>query len=292
MGTLVVMRYPTRLFLGAADHTYVQCDTGGKAWSCWGGKTGGTALRSGTGSTRRANAIAEPNERGGITCYLINGVCHQAANRILFPAGILVLGARGYGLSSAIYGPYGRTSGPLGTCPAPFHRHSGVTGDLPECAAPTPRGARPRGGRGRSASDDRERRYLGDVLALYAGAERRMARERRLARPDLERFMTALFARQVDFALGPKVKKAVAQKLREVRLGVERSRAEIDDAFTQGKLKAAEFVKALDERINAFQRVAAEILEADQYQALFDLEPGEPVTLADPDIVKQAYPDQ
>ena len=44
MGTLVVMRYPTRLFADAADHTYVECAGGGKAWGCWGGKTGGTAL--------------------------------------------------------------------------------------------------------------------------------------------------------------------------------------------------------------------------------------------------------
>jgi hypothetical protein len=82
MGTLVVKHYPTALFANAADHTYVECGTGGKAWSCWGGQTGGAVLRQATGSTKRADAIAEPNERAGITCYLINGVCHQAANRI------------------------------------------------------------------------------------------------------------------------------------------------------------------------------------------------------------------
>ena len=88
MATLVVMHYPTSLFANLADHTYVKCGTGGKAWSCWGGKTGGALLRQGVGSTNQANAIAEPNERAGIRCYLINGVCHQAANRILFAAGI------------------------------------------------------------------------------------------------------------------------------------------------------------------------------------------------------------
>ena len=74
MGTLVAMHYPTVLAFGAADHTYVKCGTGGKAWSCWGGKTGGTVLRGASGSTSQADAIAEPNERAGVTCYLINGV--------------------------------------------------------------------------------------------------------------------------------------------------------------------------------------------------------------------------
>src|SRR5215470_17682530 len=106
MGTLVAMRYPTVLALGAADHTYVRCGTGGKAWGCWGGKTGGSFLRSGPGSTNRADAIAEPNEHAGVTCYLVNGVCHQAANRILLPAAITVTGARGYSVSTAMYGVY------------------------------------------------------------------------------------------------------------------------------------------------------------------------------------------
>ena len=70
MGTLVTMHYPTSSFADLADHTYVKCGTGGKAWSCWGGKTGGTELRRSVGSTNQANAIAEPNERAGISCYL------------------------------------------------------------------------------------------------------------------------------------------------------------------------------------------------------------------------------
>src|SRR5215831_11686284 len=62
MGDLVAKRYPTRLFANLADHTYVECGTGGKAWACWGGKTGGTELRRATGSTVRADEIAEPGE--------------------------------------------------------------------------------------------------------------------------------------------------------------------------------------------------------------------------------------
>ena len=74
MGTLIAFRYPTNMLAQLADHTYVACGTLGKAWGCWGGKTGGTELRRAPGSTKRADAIAEPNERARITCYLINGV--------------------------------------------------------------------------------------------------------------------------------------------------------------------------------------------------------------------------
>ena len=64
MGELVAKRYPTNLAAGLADHTYVECGTGGRAWGCWGGKTGGTELRRGGGSTLRADRIAGTDERG------------------------------------------------------------------------------------------------------------------------------------------------------------------------------------------------------------------------------------
>jgi hypothetical protein len=136
MGQLVAKRYSTSRFAKLADHTYVECGTGGKGWSCWGGKTGGAELRRGVGSTKRADGIAGSDGRGGITCYLVNGVCHQAANRILLPAGITVRGARGYEVSEALFGTYGRPGGVFGLCQAPFDQHAGSTGDIPECAAP------------------------------------------------------------------------------------------------------------------------------------------------------------
>jgi hypothetical protein len=180
VGTLVVMRYPTSLFANLADHTYVACGTGAKAWSCWGGETGGTALRRSAGSTKRADAIARPNERAGIKCYLVNGVCHQAANRILLPAGITVRGARGYDVSEALFGTYGRPRGPFRTCRAPFERHPQVAGDLPACAGEA------RGGRTLSAAERRaERRYLSGVLARYRRAERRLGSARGLIGPEL-----------------------------------------------------------------------------------------------------------
>ena len=48
------------------------------------------------------------SESGTIEDYGIDGVCHQVANQVLFPARVTVSAAKGYRLSSAIYGTYGR----------------------------------------------------------------------------------------------------------------------------------------------------------------------------------------
>lgn len=297
MGTLVAMHYPTSLFANLADHTYVKCGTGGKAWSCWGGKTGGTELRRGVGSTKRADAIAEPNERAGITCYLINGVCHQAANRILIAAGITVQGARGYDVSEALFGTYGRPRGPFGFCAAPFNQHSGVTGDLPECAAVAPLKAPPRGRKIAAArllkARRDEQKYLRGILAIYRQAEPlTKASVRRLAGPDLEGFHLKLFMHKVEYSLRGGLDRSRSRKLQDVRLSAERSRMKIEDWFSHREMKASEFVKAFNNETILFQEAAAGVLKARQYKALFRLEPGDTVILADPRIVKKAFGDK
>jgi hypothetical protein len=294
MGTLVAMRYPTKLFADLADHTYVMCGTGGAAWSCWGGKTGGTELRRGAGSTRQANAIAEPNERARISCYLINGVCHQAANRILFPAGITVRGARGYEVSEALFGTYGRPRGPFGTCPSPFDQHNGVTGDLTQCVGAAPLKATKRG-RKRAArravrTSREEQKYLRGVLAIYRQAQPLMrASARRSAGPDLEGFQLKLFMHKVAYDLRGKVDRGLSRKLQTVRLSAERSRLKLEDWFSHKEMKATEFVKAFNNETILFQEAAAGVLKPAQYKALFGLEPGDSVILADPRIVKRVF---
>ncbi len=307
MGMLVARRYPTRLFANLPDHTYVECGTGGKAWGCWGGKTGGSAFRQGAGSTRRADAIARPNERAGITCYLINGVCHQAANRILLPAGITVRGARGYDVSEALFGTYGRPRGPFGTCRAPFDQHASVAGDLAACAEAGPQAqAKPRARAGAKArarasraarraptisAEERsaERKYLRGVLALYGRAAPRLKSARGLAGPDLERFQLELFLYKARYSLRGGLDRALARRLEDIRLSAERSRMKVEEWFAHRELKAAAFVAAFNKETILFQEAAAGALKADQYRALFGLKPGETVILADPRIVRRAY---
>ena len=294
MGTLVVMRYSTSLFANLADHTYVKCGTGGKAWGCWGGKTGGTELRRGTGSTQRADAIAEPDERAGIKCYLINGVCHQAANRILLPAGITVRGARGYDVSEALFGTYGRPRGPFGTCPSPFNQHADVTGDLPECVET--RAMRQQVARkARTLSPEaskRERKYIRDVLAIYGEGVRTLRSARELRGPDLAGFHLRLFMYKAQYSLGPKLDKTLSAKLKDIRMSAEWSRMQIEDLFTSDEMKTGEFVDAFNKETVLFQEAAANALKPVQYKQLFGLKPGDTVILADPRIVKEVYGDK
>ncbi|HXV47657.1 MAG TPA: hypothetical protein VEB61_02565 [Candidatus Binatia bacterium] len=294
MGALVVMHYPTKLFANLADHTYVRCGTGGKAWSCWGGKAGGTELRRGSGSTNRANVIAGSDERGGITCYLINGVCHQAANRILLPAGITVRGARGYDVSEALFGTYGRPRGPLGTCRAPFNQHPGVSGDLPACAeAPTParfKAARKKLSARALAERGMEQKYIRGVLAIYGKATPLVrASARGLIGHDLEGFHLKLFMHKAQYNLGGKLDRSLSRKLEDIRLSAERSRMKIEEWFSNGEMKSSEFVQAFNKETILFQEAAAGALKPDRYRALFGLKPGENVILADPRIIKRVF---
>src|ERR1019366_4545285 len=283
MGILVAMHYPTELARGAADHTYVRCSTGGKAWSCWGSKTGGSFLRSGSGSTNQADAIAEPNERAGVTCYLVNGVCHQAANRILFPAGIFVTGARGYGVSSAIYGPYGRPTGALGTCKAPFNHHAGITGDLPECVVP------PLVTGTEETQSSKEREYFKSVSRAYGKAKLRLQSTRREG-TSLVKFMVQLFDYQIEYRLGDGFNKRRLDRLLKIRASDERYRIQLETEFTKGKMKVNEFVAKSDLLAISFQKEVAGVTEPDEYEALFNLKYGEYIVLADPTIVAKAYP--
>lgn len=291
MGTLVVMRYPTSMYANLADHTYVKCGTGGRAWGCWGGKSGGTELRRGPGSTKRADAIAGPDERAGIRCYLINGVCHQAANRILLPAGITVRGARGYDVSEALYGTYGRPRGPFGTCLSPFNQYPGITGDLPECIearAKQKEVARKAVARA-TEERKREQKYIRGILAIYGKDERALRSTKGLAGPDLADFHLRLFMYKAEYSLGSKLERSLSAKLRAVRQSTEWSRMKIEELFTHKEMKVSEFVDAFNRETILFQEAAAGTLKTQQYKLLFGLKPGDNVILADPRIVKQVY---
>jgi hypothetical protein len=296
------MRYPTQYAANQADHTYVKCSTGKKAWGCWGGKIGGTALRQGNGSTLRANQIAQPDETAGITCYLINGVCHQAANRILIVAGISVRGARGYDVSEALFGTYGRPTGSWGLCQAPFYQHTSTTGDLPECAANTAKLPKVFAELAVPSPEEREReqKYIEGVLAIYsrvAAREPEVAGQPSalrlpaagLAEPDLEAFHLELFLYKAEYQLGSAFDKTLLRKLKDIRRTTERARLMLENWFTHDQMRPVEFVEAFNQETILFQEAMAGAMKAAQYQSLFALTPGDFVVLADPKIVKRAY---
>lgn len=288
MGTLIAMAYPTKLLANQADHTYVKCGTGGKAWGCWGGKTGGTELRRGTGSTKRANCIAKPNEKAGIKCYLINGVCHQAANRILLPAGITVRGARGYSISEALFGTYGRVG--IWPCKSPFDKCASTTGDLPECteAALSARAAKAAPLRALSSGDKLDWHYINGVLQIYDEATP-MIKSQATTAAQASAFHLKLFMYMAEFHLGPMLDKTLAKRLKQVRNDTEKARLKIEKPFAANEAGAADFVAAFDRLTLDFQDEMANAMTAEQYLTLFDLKPDERVVLTDRNIVAKVF---
>lgn len=286
VGTLVVMRYPTKLFAKAADHTYVECAGGGRGWSCWGGKTNGTELRRATGSTRRADAIAEPDERANITCYLINGVCHQAANRILRPANITVRDARGYPLSEALYTAYGRQL--FWPCRGGDYQHPNVVGDLPECAPAEPTAAEDEAP---TEADELDRAYLEDAQVIYDRYTAAMsAAEEAQEPPDRIRseFHLMLFAHMLDFRLGAIMEDTTRDRLLRVRGETEERQLSVESAYAGGELREpAALVSAVNSLTIDFQQQIAEHTTDAQYEALFELPKAELIVLADPDIMSE-----
>ena len=126
------------------DHTYVHSFSNGaivKKYGCHGREDGGKVICKGYGDITWAEKIAKPDGSAGIR-YGIDGVCHQMANRILYPAGIIVSAASGYSLSSLIYGTYGhgefnpdvlKTSTLLSIEGSPhFHKVKALHSELPK----------------------------------------------------------------------------------------------------------------------------------------------------------------
>jgi hypothetical protein len=99
-----------------ADHTYVTSQSGLK-WGCFGRSAGGNCLVRGPGDSVIADCLSKPIRPFRVfplqiplyagVIYGITGVCHQAANRVLWPSGNMVVGAAGYQQSAGAFGPYG-----------------------------------------------------------------------------------------------------------------------------------------------------------------------------------------
>jgi len=167
------MRCPRFLW----DHTYVDSSDGFK-WGCLGRDSGGALLFSANGQSAFAECLSYP--RGNVLgfpqfagiIWSVNGVCHQAVNRILYAAGGLeVASARGYGLSLGLYGTYG-----LGTkvpWPRPIH-----------CVSLYPiAGSGPLGGPTVAPRDDKSAQFTTSIRHLHARPD---ADERTIARQELE----------------------------------------------------------------------------------------------------------
>lgn len=303
-----------------AHHTYVECGTGKKGWACWGGKTGGSFLTQGKGSTLRADKIAEPNERANIKVYLVNGVCHQAANRILFPAKELVTRCIGYSLSESLYGPYGRPY-----LIAPFNQHRNESGDLRECTQRSlvAKVAKettddegllsPQNGSQIALSRDEQialpqrdatirqnenptylevnkglSTYINRVIRIYDGLEREKNVKKSLSISTLINFSTSLFELMLEYRFkNSRLSRPEILDLLRVRNSFEESRINLDKSYLAQEMHVFEFADRFNELTIDFQWQIANTINPEKYITLFNTSPDEPIILADEEIIKE-----
>lgn len=285
MGALIAWHYRSNMALRLADHTYVTCANGAKRWKCWGGSSGGAALRQGDGSTNRADAIAGHREDGGITCYGVNGVCHQSANRILFPAQITVRGAKGYYVSETMYGTYGRPRGILGMCAAPFNQYPQIAGDLAECE-PDMRAftdaelASVPNILDESKDSDEFQTYLHQVISIYNKLDTNTFEMEIL---QLTSFQLQLFQVLVEYKLSSSfVGSKLFTGLMHLRSQIEDARLRLENEFISNDIDYPQFVEQFNTLTMNFQKEIGDTLSAEAYRKLFDLEPDDVVILLAP----------
>jgi len=265
---------------GLADHTYVTCQ-GGYAWACWGRSAGGRIICSGTGSSANANCLSQPWSTAGLI-YGVTGVCHQTANRILWPAGSTVRAAKGYWASWLAYGTYGTDTaawlGRLAVC-------SLSKGEIAQCAIK-------KGGiKGKLPAIDRaDRALVRDIKALYQRKITPSEHKRRLTAkgPDLK-----TVGKEVKLAmqqrLGPKLKAAIVKDIQEIQQELFSKRAKIEASLHDGSLKGEAFAMKMNDTINKTLRDCQKSLGKDDYFKLMDLQAREKILIVDPKIAAKVH---
>ena len=91
------------------DHAYVTSSAGDR-WGCKGRERGGRIICRGSGRLALAQCLGCHDGLAGIN-YGVTGVCFQVANRILWPAAVLVEAARGYNRLFRHFGHFGLDHG-------------------------------------------------------------------------------------------------------------------------------------------------------------------------------------
>lgn len=266
---------------GLADHTYVTCQ-GGYAWPCWGRSAGGRIICSGSGSSSKANCISAPWSTAGLI-YGITGVCHQTANRILWPAGVTVRSAKGYWASWLAYGTYGTDTaawlGRLAVC-------SLSTGEIAQCAVTkiTPKKAM------LPAIDREDRALVREIKALYQKRVTPAEHKRRLMAkgPDVK-----MLGMEVKLAmkqrLGGKSKANLIKEVQEIQQELFAKRAKIEASLHDGSLRGEAFAKKMNDAINKSLRDCQKSLGNEDYSMLMDLKARERIMIVDPKIAAKVH---
>jgi len=240
---------------GRLDHTYVASDDGYGPWGCFGRSSGGQSVSSGPGSSACADCLSKPGNLlatpplyAGLR-YGVTGVCHQAANRILKPAGVTVGGVQGYGASVFVYGQYGRGGWPE-------WRH---------CVNLTSGGVSPSQAGSSVAFDKKSARLSKRIEEIYAAHPEALNPSEQ---EDLEigrRELLALFGAQLGAEYNPKK----VNQVTDLHRGLQEARLYLGRELATGRISREHFLKIFNELMSLTFERCQEILGKKDFERLF-----------------------
>jgi len=258
------------------DHTYVTCGAG-HCWPCWGDCLDGVVLKTGEGSSSRADEIAKPESHAGIF-YGIEGLCHQTSNRILWPAGINVSEATGYGITHFFFGTFGNDAS---RWKAHLDASSEFSGEISDCQGPESPVLDPP-----SAADGTL--FTAIATEYEHAAARAETEDSTIPTPD-PALLARLLKQRVEEVLVSDYSAARIEAMQRVQRSSIEDKTEIDSALLGGRISGVEFAHAANRRINAALRDLTRIVPDPDYIALFQMRPGAWITVIRPDICREVY---
>jgi hypothetical protein len=272
-------------FLGT-DHTYVTSDNPPFVWPCWGRGAGGKMICRGNGNSSVANCISQPNSYAGIV-YGVTGVCHQTANRILFPAGVTVSKAGGYWASSLAYGIYG-TNFPeflarLATCNTLL-------------ASPALKGkasVKPLEMDTRAQShsiDDLENAYVQKIVAVYTEHMQMPHSSSTIMKEESSSLLGKELELTMEFRLGGNLDSQITKSVLKKQADFLKEKGEMDRELYSTDLSIEKYVKEVNDLFGDLFTSLPEFMGKDKYEKIFDLVPSKDrFVLIDPDIAVKAH---
>lgn len=242
------------------DHTYVT-SSDGHIWKCWGRSSGGNLICSGEGNSRQADCISQNKSHAGLI-YGITGVCHQTANRILFPAGCIVSSAKNYWITSFIYGTYG------------IMPWSSFINRVKSCSRFINQVS---DFRVKETEHTPEKDYLSQINSLY------------LESPSLYREQTLLPARElkitINYRLGADVSSKVIDLLVSHQTDLLSEKRNFDHAFYNKRLSPEKYSDSINYLAQSLLKKLTQSIGTSNYEKLFGLKPNESFYVIDPELM-------
>ncbi len=292
------------------DHTYVgYVENDPKnpiySWKCHGRDKGGEEICRGNGDLRIADCLSHEDSNAGLI-YGVSGVCHQMANRILLPAGVIVSDAKGFGLSTFTYGIYGQlnpiffaTLNPLALIAATKAAkkiRKEWSARKARCLKTKKSLSQPSGSKILSAGGSPEQVFLQQVIDLHAGELTKSATEdnvfsikdKELGEKELREKEFKLF---MEYRLGEELNSEITELVLKAHSEFNEEKSKADANLLGDDISIDEYVNCGNEHITeVLAQIAKDMNDDAKFKALYDISPPKDTfILIEPEIAAKVH---